>query len=116
MAGSICTRRSLPRITHPCTGSACAQFALHPTLKLFSPRAPFPPLTLPPLQDVAEALRRLPPEVVVARNQRLKRAMDLSMKHEKLPKELRDKQTPFEHYLLVGLLAFGRFLGFLGGF
>lgn len=50
--------------------------------------------------DVAEALRRLPEDVVVARNQRLKRAMDLSMKHEKLPKALRDKQTPFEHYLL----------------
>lgn len=27
--------------------------------------------------------------------------MDLSMKHEKLPKALREKQTPFEHYLLV---------------
>lgn len=53
-------------------------------------------------QDVAEALRRLPPEEIVARNQRLKRAMDLSLKHEKLPKALRDKQTPFEHYLLVG--------------
>jgi ubiquinol-cytochrome c reductase subunit 7 len=51
---------------------------------------------------VAEALRRLPPEVVVARNQRLKRAMDLSMKSEKLPQALREKQTPFEHYLLVG--------------
>jgi ubiquinol-cytochrome c reductase subunit 7 len=50
---------------------------------------------------VAEALRRLPPDVVVARNQRLKRAMDLSMKHEKLPSELRGKQTPFDHYLLV---------------
>jgi hypothetical protein len=46
-------------------------------------------------------MRRLPPEVIVARNQRLKRAMDLSLKHEKLPKELRDKQTPFDHYLLV---------------
>ncbi|KAI8468640.1 MAG: 14 kDa subunit of cytochrome bd ubiquinol oxidase [Monoraphidium minutum] len=50
--------------------------------------------------DIAEALRRLPPDVVVARNQRLKRAMDLSMKSEKLPKALREKQTPFDHYLL----------------
>ncbi|XAR69361.1 hypothetical protein NMG60_11000909 [Bertholletia excelsa] len=30
-----------------------------------------------------EALNRLPREVVLARNQRLKRAMDLSMKHER---------------------------------
>ena len=52
-------------------------------------------------KDVAEALRRLPPDTIVSRNQRLKRAMDLSLKHETLPKELRDKQTPFEHYLLV---------------
>jgi hypothetical protein len=68
-----------------------------------SPPTPGPP-SIPscPLQDIAEALRRLPPEVIVARNQRLKRAMDLSLKHEKLPKELRDKQTPFDHYLLVG--------------
>lgn len=28
--------------------------------------------------------------------------MDLSLKHEKLPKDLRERQTPFEHYLLVG--------------
>ena len=53
------------------------------------------------LQDVAEAMRRLPPDVIVARNQRLKRAMDLSLKQVTLPKELREKQTPFEHYLLV---------------
>lgn len=49
--------------------------------------------------DVAEALRRLPDDVVVARNARLRRAMDLSMKGTKLPEELQAKQTPFEHYL-----------------
>lgn len=38
--------------------------------------------------DVKEALNRLPKQVVDARNQRLKRAMDLSMKHEYLPKDL----------------------------
>jgi hypothetical protein len=53
------------------------------------------------LQDIAEALRRLPDDVVLARNARLKRVMDLSMKHEHLPKELQEKQTPFQHYLLV---------------
>lgn len=53
------------------------------------------------LQDVAEALRRLPPDVVVARNCRLRRALDLSMKKEVLPKELQAKQTPDEHYLAV---------------
>jgi hypothetical protein len=39
--------------------------------------------------------------VILARNARLKRALDLSMKHEHLPKELQEKQTPFAHYLLV---------------
>ncbi|OEL25736.1 hypothetical protein BAE44_0013245 [Dichanthelium oligosanthes] len=38
--------------------------------------------------DIKEALARLPREVVDARNQRLKRAMDLSMKHKYLPDEL----------------------------
>lgn len=52
-------------------------------------------------QDVAEALRRLPDEVVLARNARLHRAMDLSLKGITLPKELQDKQTPFESYLQV---------------
>lgn len=31
--------------------------------------------------------------------QRQKRALDLSMKHATLPKDLQDKQTPFEWYL-----------------
>ena len=38
--------------------------------------------------DIKEAMNRLPREVVDTRNQRLKRAMDLSMKHEYLPKDL----------------------------
>ncbi|CAI0444460.1 unnamed protein product [Linum tenue] len=38
--------------------------------------------------DVMEALNRLPREIVDARNQPLKRAMDLSMKHEYLPADL----------------------------
>ncbi|OMO80681.1 Cytochrome b-c1 complex subunit 7 [Corchorus olitorius] len=49
--------------------------------------------------DIKEALNRLPREIVDARNQRLKRAMDLSMKHEYLPKELQEMQTPFRSYL-----------------
>ncbi|KAI5079533.1 hypothetical protein GOP47_0005012 [Adiantum capillus-veneris] len=49
--------------------------------------------------DVKEALARLPQSVVDARNQRIKRAMDLSMKHSHLPKELQEKQTPLEPYL-----------------
>jgi ubiquinol-cytochrome c reductase subunit 7 len=49
--------------------------------------------------DVKEALNRLPREVVDARNQRLKRAMDLSMKHEYLPDDLQAMQTPFRYYL-----------------
>ncbi|KAF7817229.1 cytochrome b-c1 complex subunit 7-2 [Senna tora] len=49
--------------------------------------------------DVKEALNRLPREIVDARNQRLKRAMDLSMKHEYLPEDLQAMQTPFRNYL-----------------
>ncbi|CAA6665595.1 unnamed protein product [Spirodela intermedia] len=49
--------------------------------------------------DIKEALARLPREVVDARNQRLKRAMDLSMKHEYLPEDLQALQTPFRSYL-----------------
>ncbi|CAN7125562.1 cytochrome b-c1 complex subunit 7-2 [Brassica rapa] len=49
--------------------------------------------------DIKEALNRLPREVVDARNQRLKRAMDLSMKHEYLPDDLQAVQTPFRSYL-----------------
>ncbi|KAF8065502.1 hypothetical protein HT031_003103 [Scenedesmus sp. PABB004] len=49
--------------------------------------------------DVAEALRRLPADVVVARNARLKRAMDLSLKGTTLPEDLQAKQTPFASYL-----------------
>ncbi len=53
------------------------------------------------VQDVAEALRRLPPDVVIARNCRLRRALDLSCKHEGLPADLLAKQTPENSYLLV---------------
>ncbi|EYU21947.1 hypothetical protein ABFS82_01G030400 [Erythranthe guttata] len=49
--------------------------------------------------DVKEALNRLPREIVDARNQRLKRAMDLSMKHDYLPADLQAMQTPFRTYL-----------------
>ncbi|XP_057468123.1 cytochrome b-c1 complex subunit 7-like [Actinidia eriantha] len=49
--------------------------------------------------DIKEALNRLPREVVDARNQRLKRAMDLSLKHEYLPEHIQAMQTPFRSYL-----------------
>ncbi|ESQ32084.1 hypothetical protein EUTSA_v10005137mg [Eutrema salsugineum] len=49
--------------------------------------------------DIKEALNRLPREIVDARNQRLKRALDLSMKHEYLPDNLQAMQTPFRSYL-----------------
>ncbi|GMI89165.1 hypothetical protein like AT5G25450 [Hibiscus trionum] len=49
--------------------------------------------------DVKEALNRLPREIVDARNQRLKRALDLSLKHEYLPEDLQKMQTPFRSYL-----------------
>ncbi|XP_038977988.1 cytochrome b-c1 complex subunit 7-2, mitochondrial-like [Phoenix dactylifera] len=49
--------------------------------------------------DIKEALARLPREVADARNQRLKRAMDLSLKHEYLPEDLQALQAPFRSYL-----------------
>ncbi|CAM8960555.1 unnamed protein product [Rhodiola kirilowii] len=49
--------------------------------------------------DIREALSRLPRQVVDARNQRIKRAMDLSMKHQYLPEEMQAMQTPFRSYL-----------------
>lgn len=49
--------------------------------------------------DVKEALDRLPQAEVDARNQRLRRAHDLSLKHEELPKQLQEVQTPFSWYL-----------------
>lgn len=61
----------------------------------------FRPLRPARTQDVAEALRRLPDQVVLDRNARLKRAMDLSLKGIFLPKDLQEKQTPFDHYLRV---------------
>ncbi|PKH69519.1 hypothetical protein CRG98_050114, partial [Punica granatum] len=60
--------------------------------------------------DVKETLNRLPTEIVDARNQRLKRAMDLSMKHEYLPENLQAMQTPFRGYLkdMLALFLFCR--------
>ncbi len=52
-------------------------------------------------QDVDEALKRLPQEEVDARNQRLKRAMDLSLKHVSLEKDMQARQTPYLSYVRV---------------
>ncbi len=49
--------------------------------------------------DVEEAITRLPQDVIDARNQRLKRAMDLSVKHSALPKDIQEQQTPFSYYM-----------------
>ena len=53
------------------------------------------------MQDVDEALRRLPVEVTDARNQRMKRAVDCSLKKSYLPKDLQDQQTPWAWYVRV---------------
>ncbi|PSS17720.1 Cytochrome b-c1 complex subunit like [Actinidia chinensis var. chinensis] len=50
-----------------------------------------------PYYDVDIKLNRLPREVVDARNQRLKRAMNLSMKHEYLPEHIQVMQTPLSY-------------------
>lgn len=53
------------------------------------------------MQDVEEALRRLPAQEILNRNARLKRALDLSLKGTFLPKELQEVQTPLDFYLKV---------------
>ncbi|KAF5837166.1 cytochrome b-c1 complex subunit 7 [Dunaliella salina] len=50
-------------------------------------------------EDVAEALRRLPPDVIMQRNARLRRAIDLDLKHDHLHGELLAQQTPDKCYL-----------------
>uniref|UniRef100_K3ZYA7 Cytochrome b-c1 complex subunit 7 n=1 Tax=Setaria italica TaxID=4555 RepID=K3ZYA7_SETIT len=58
--------------------------------------------------DIKEALSRLPREVVDARNQRLKRAMDLSMKHKYLPDEVQVKKEKAEREALGALPLYQR--------
>ncbi|KAL8504166.1 hypothetical protein ACS0TY_022774 [Phlomoides rotata] len=60
--------------------------------------------------DVKEALNRLPKEVVDARHQRLKRAMDLSMKHDYLPEDLKVKRESAEREALGALPLYQRTL------
>ena len=62
------------------------------------------------LQDIDVALHRLPQDVVDARMQRLKRAVDCSLKKSYLSKELQDMQTPYSWYLKVPLHTSLRFL------
>jgi len=50
-------------------------------------------------KDVSNAINSLDPAVLNARNQRLKRAMDLSMKHTYLQKDMQSRLDPFESYL-----------------
>lgn len=49
--------------------------------------------------DIDEAIHRLPQDVVDARMQRLKRAVDCSLKKSYLSKEIQDMQTPYAWYL-----------------
>lgn len=49
--------------------------------------------------DVNEALRRLPQEEQDLRLQRLKRAVDCSLKKQYLPKDVQAAQTPYNFYL-----------------
>ncbi|KAI0498004.1 hypothetical protein KFK09_021245 [Dendrobium nobile] len=58
--------------------------------------------------DIKEALSRLPREVVDARNQRLKRALDLSMKHEYLSEEMQVKKEREEREALGALPLYQR--------
>ena len=46
-------------------------------------------------------MKRIPPAEVDARNQRLRRAHDISLKKEYLPKEQQALQTPYLKYLEV---------------
>ena len=46
-------------------------------------------------------MRRIPQEEIDARHQRIKRAMDVSLKKSYLPKHVQDLQTPYAGYLSV---------------
>jgi ubiquinol-cytochrome c reductase subunit 7 len=52
-------------------------------------------------QDIKNALDRAPQEEVDLRNQRIKRAIDLSSKKQYLPYDMQAKQTPYASYLSV---------------
>ena len=54
--------------------------------------------------DVAAALKAAPKEQIVMRNRRLKRASDLNMKHEYLPKELQQHHVDGEQFYLQDLV------------
>eukprot|EP00959_Pyramimonas_sp_CCMP1952_P100150 2094300-Pyramimonas_sp.AAC.2 len=54
--------------------------------------------------DVERAMTRIPQKDLDDRNARLKRAIDLSMKHVYLSKDLQKQQTPFLPYLTPTLL------------
>mmetsp|Transcript_22715 Transcript_22715/g.43279 ORF Transcript_22715/g.43279 Transcript_22715/m.43279 type:complete len:124 (+) Transcript_22715:121-492(+) len=54
--------------------------------------------------DVKHAMTRLSQQELDDRNARLKRAMDLSMKHVYMSKEMQAKQTPFLPYITPHLL------------
>ncbi|CEO95827.1 Cytochrome b-c1 complex subunit 7 [Plasmodiophora brassicae] len=51
-------------------------------------------------EDIQEAIARLPPDVLEARVRRIRRAHDLSLKHEYMPEHLQD-YDPFEKYGLI---------------
>jgi len=57
--------------------------------------------------DVKLALSRLPKDVLMAREQRLKRAMVLSSQQRYLPEEVAAKIDPWEPYLTPYLTAVG---------
>ena len=57
------------------------------------------------VQDIDEAIHRLPQDVVDARMQRLKRAVDCSLKKSYLSKDIQDMQTPYAWYLQVLFLG-----------
>jgi len=50
--------------------------------------------------DLQKALKYLPKEEYIARQRRIKRAVDLSFKHEALPKEIQEIQEPGKIYLV----------------
>ena len=58
-------------------------------------------LSTVPAQDLKEAIRRIPQEEIDARHQRIKRAMDVSLKKSYLPARVQELQTPYAGYLSV---------------
>lgn len=75
----------------------CDRRSVHKSLKQYGLR--YEDVLIAEDPYVSGALNYIPATDVVMRQRRLKRAMDLSLKHQELPAQIQDVQTPGDFYL-----------------